>query len=160
MAIPSFNGFQKRARDSEAKVNLGSIYTAEKGYFYEASNYNNDLKGIGFAQPDGTRYFSIGFGDACAGTCSDRTHTTQSVCENPANGGTWTPGTCKYDATTSGTKRAPGTACKVDNGANPKEFTVGAFGNGTGENLDDVGANYQMDQGKKLLSIETDADCS
>ena len=91
VAIPSFTGFQKRARASEAKTNLGSLYTAEKGYNYENNAYASTLADIGFGEPDGTRNYAIGFAgslttnywgtktgatQAAAGTRSDTVATT------------------------------------------------------------------------------------
>ena len=126
VAIPSFNGFQKRARDSEAKTNLGSLYTAEKGYFYEKDEYSNALSDIGFLTESGSdRYFTIGF----TGTISTN----------------WYANTVGTVATGLGFAANKAANCKVNNLATPKEFKAGAFGDSNS-----VGANYQMTQAKDL----------
>ena len=114
MAIPSFSGFQKRARESEAKTNLGSVYTAEKSHYYENSGYSDNLTTVGFGLPDGDRYFSIGFtgGTACTAngpTCTSYTHNSAvgTVAAIHAN--------CKVTAAAPGTPPTPAafSACAV-----------------------------------------------
>ncbi len=66
VAIPAFDGFRKKARSSEAKTNLGALYTAEKAYFYEGDKYSEVLATIGFEEPTGTRHYAVGFKATCA----------------------------------------------------------------------------------------------
>ena len=141
-------------------MNLGAIYTAEKGFFYEANAYNNDLVGIGFAEPDGNLYFSIGFATGSCGTCSDRAHKTQSDCTGATPPETWTPGKCKYDSSSATRRQAPGAACVVAGVGSAATFKAGAVGNGTASELDEVGANYQMNEEKNLKSLVLKSDCS
>ncbi len=51
IAIPSYNGFQERARSSEAKVQLSAIYTAEKAFQAEWSTFTSDLVAAGYDIP-------------------------------------------------------------------------------------------------------------
>ena len=42
IAIPNFLKFQAKAKQSEAKTNLGAIYVAQLSYFSNANTYAND----------------------------------------------------------------------------------------------------------------------
>jgi len=62
IAIPNFLRFQAKSRQSEAKTNLGGIFTAETAYYGE-HNYYGNFSEIAWA-PVGTtryRYVSGGF---------------------------------------------------------------------------------------------------
>ena len=61
IAIPNFNRFQAKAKQSEAKGNLTGIYTAEKSFYAEWSQYFGDFRDIGFA-PEGKLTYTVGFG--------------------------------------------------------------------------------------------------
>ena len=64
MAIPQFANFQKKARDSEARTSLGSLYTAQKAFFFEKAAYCSDIDPIGFSVEGANRYFGVGFKNA------------------------------------------------------------------------------------------------
>lgn len=63
VAIPSVNKYMAKARQSEAKTNLGSLYTAEKAFFAEYNVYDSRFSAIGFA-PEGKLRYNVGFGAA------------------------------------------------------------------------------------------------
>lgn len=63
VAIPNFQKFQAKARQSEAKTNLSAIYTAEKAFFAEWTQYFADFRDIGYT-PEGEFRYRIGFGAA------------------------------------------------------------------------------------------------
>jgi type IV pilus assembly protein PilA len=76
IAIPNFLAYQARSKQSEAKTNLGGIYTSEIGYFGEYNDFNSAFATIGY-QVAGTtaRYnYSLGgpawVGAAMGSTCS------------------------------------------------------------------------------------------
>jgi type IV pilus assembly protein PilA len=60
IAIPNFNRFQAKSKQSEAKGNLTGIYTAEKSFYAEWSQYFADFRDIGFA-PEGKLTYMVGF---------------------------------------------------------------------------------------------------
>jgi len=60
IAIPNFNRFQAKARQSEAKTNLAAIYAAEKAFYAEWTTYFGNFADIGF-QPSGRLTYSTGF---------------------------------------------------------------------------------------------------
>ncbi len=77
VAIPNYQRYQARARQSEAKVALASAYTAQQSFFAESGTYSACLSNIGFEQSTGARrYYTIGFTAARA---------TATVC-GPAGG--------------------------------------------------------------------------
>ncbi len=63
IAVPNFQRFQAKSRQSEAKANLGAMYSAEKAFFAEWNNYFADFRDIGFA-PEGQLHYHIGFANA------------------------------------------------------------------------------------------------
>jgi type IV pilus assembly protein PilA len=69
VAIPNYQKYQSRARQSEAKIALAAAFTAEKAFATENNSYSSCLANIGY-QPDGTaatkRYYAIGWTDANA----------------------------------------------------------------------------------------------
>lgn len=78
VAVPNLLKFQAKAKQTNAKTELASIYGLEKAYFTEYSTYSPDLPQLGFA-PDGVpvaadgcpestpsanwpqRYYNVGF---------------------------------------------------------------------------------------------------
>jgi len=63
IAIPNFMQYQAKSKQSEAKTNLGGIYTSEVAYFGENNAYSNSFNAIGFqvASTGTQRYtFTIG----------------------------------------------------------------------------------------------------
>lgn len=64
VAIPSFKKYQAKAKTSEAKLHLASIYSAEVSFFSDSDAYAPCLKSMGY-DPSGTsrqRYYTTGFG--------------------------------------------------------------------------------------------------
>lgn len=63
VAIPSVNKYMAKARQGEAKTNLGSLYTAQKSFFSEYNVYDSRFGVVGFGVEGKLRY-NIGFGAA------------------------------------------------------------------------------------------------
>ena len=55
IAIPNFIKFQSRSKQSEGRVTVRSIYTAQKSVFSEQSKYSTDIKELALGS-DGNRY--------------------------------------------------------------------------------------------------------
>ncbi|MEO7161483.1 MAG: prepilin-type N-terminal cleavage/methylation domain-containing protein [Bdellovibrionia bacterium] len=68
VAIPSYQNAQSRSRQTEAKMNLGSLYSAEMAVSLEQSSFSACLYDIGFDPI--TSYYTIGFGRVDS-TCPD-----------------------------------------------------------------------------------------
>lgn len=60
IAVPQYSKFQSKARQTEAKVALGAIATAEKSYYIESSSFTSCANAIGYA-PEPTRFYGAGF---------------------------------------------------------------------------------------------------
>src|SRR5262249_25878109 len=56
IAIPNFIKFQARSKQSEAKANLKSLFTAEKSYKQEKDVYTICISKMGFSPERGNRY--------------------------------------------------------------------------------------------------------
>ncbi|MFV3410204.1 type IV pilin protein [Bdellovibrio bacteriovorus] len=68
IAIPSINKYMAKARQSEAKTNLSSLYTAEKAFLVEFNTYTGGFQVVGY-NPEGQLRYRVGFtgeGVACA----------------------------------------------------------------------------------------------
>jgi type IV pilus assembly protein PilA len=66
VAIPNYQKYQAKARQSEAKIALASIFTAEKSFSSENGSYTACLTEAGFVPEGATRYYTIGFTNAVA----------------------------------------------------------------------------------------------
>jgi len=70
IAIPNFAKFQARSKQSEARVNLKAMFTAQKGFVAERDRFSTLVSEIGFAPERNNRYaYFTGQG----GTQEDRT---------------------------------------------------------------------------------------
>jgi len=77
VAVPNFFKFLAKAKRSEAYMNLGSIYTAQKAYWAEYGRYSDQLSGQGGIgwEPEGYLgggkkekfYYTYGFGNGAEG---------------------------------------------------------------------------------------------
>ncbi len=61
VAIPNFKGYQARAKQSEAKVLLSSIYNAETATMSDYDQYATCIEMLGFENAAG-KYYGAGFG--------------------------------------------------------------------------------------------------
>ncbi|RYZ83235.1 MAG: prepilin-type N-terminal cleavage/methylation domain-containing protein, partial [Proteobacteria bacterium] len=60
IAVPNFKKFQVKARQSEAKSQLTSLYTAEKAFEGEWTMFTGDFRNIGYS-PEGKMRYNVGF---------------------------------------------------------------------------------------------------
>lgn len=67
IAIPNFLSYQAKAKQSEAKSNLGAIFTSEVAYFGENNAYNNDFATIGFTIAGNTARYQYSLGGTTIG---------------------------------------------------------------------------------------------
>jgi len=77
VAVPNFFKFLAKAKRSEAYMNLGAIYTAQKAYWAEHGTYSNVLNGTGGIgwKPEGYSgggkkekfYYTYGFANGAEG---------------------------------------------------------------------------------------------
>lgn len=60
IAVPNFQKFQAKAKQTEAKNALGGMFTAEKTFFAEWSQYVADFRALGYC-PEGKLQYRQGF---------------------------------------------------------------------------------------------------
>ncbi|WP_447974346.1 type IV pilin protein [Nitrospira sp. Kam-Ns4a] len=99
IAIPNFLSYQAKAKQSEAKTNLGAVYTSEVSYFGENNAYSNDFGQIGFTIAGSTARYQYSLGGTAIG------------------------------ATTNGCTLPSGIGVQAASGTTPPGFTAGAAGN-------------------------------
>src|SRR5690349_6609316 len=62
IAIPNYQAYQARARQSEAKIQAAAIYAAEQSFSVENSSYTECLSAIGYrVEANQKRYYTTGF---------------------------------------------------------------------------------------------------
>lgn len=61
IAVPAVNKYIAKARQSEAKTNLSSLYTSEKAFYAEYTIYDSRFEAIGYS-PEGQLRYNVGFG--------------------------------------------------------------------------------------------------
>lgn len=66
VAIPKVNKFIAKSRQTEAQVNLASIYTFNKNFYTEFQGYTNSFVAMGYS-PEGNLRYNTGFNGAATG---------------------------------------------------------------------------------------------
>ena len=79
IGVPTFKRMVQKSKKSEAKVNLGGLYTAEQAFFSEYGAYGNRVDKIGFEVDGSNLMYVVGFPDADC-TSSDK---AQPILGNP-----------------------------------------------------------------------------
>lgn len=160
IAIPNYQNFQAKSRQTEARSNLSAFYTSQMAFISEWNIAFADFRDIGF-RPEGTLKYRIAIspggnnlpagytyvGGACgAAPCANVppvTVSTQAAC-----------GAAPFNCTESATVGAPvGIAATGNNGV-LRNFTAGAAGDidGVAADLD----NWTIDQDKTLTNAPSD----
>lgn len=151
IAVPNFNRFQAKAKQTEAKSMLSTIFQTEQAFRGEWNQFFSSLPDIG-AMPTGKTLYNVGF--AAAGVNSPLAPYNIGVGPNAA-------AVCFATATGAGTANSNcPTTYTVDRstpaspGGAALTVTVGAFTAGAAANLG-VTANdtWTIDQDKNLSNI-------
>ena len=79
IAIPNFLKYQCKAKQSEAKANLGSIRVAQEAYYAEYDKYIDGVTGYGFAVKGTQRYTYNVTGATTAGFTATATATPANM---------------------------------------------------------------------------------
>lgn len=69
IAVPRVNRFVAKSRQSEAQIQLSSIYTFNKNFYTEFQGYTTSLGGMGYA-PEGNLRYIAGFTQAATAPAS------------------------------------------------------------------------------------------
>src|SRR5712692_10848830 len=107
IAIPNFMTYQAKARQSEAKVNLGGIFTTATSYFAENNTFSTATGDTLGYRPAGTSRYGLYYGGTAAGN-------------------TITPSASQFTCGTMGTFTA---IVPAGSAAGVSGFTAGAQGN-------------------------------
>ena len=91
IGIPQYSKFQAKARQSEAKLALAALFTAEESFRQEWNQFSVDLKNVGFSvQGSRLRYFT-GFSGSSA--CTSYATNLGAPAETVNATNTWSNGT-------------------------------------------------------------------
>jgi type IV pilus assembly protein PilA len=77
IALPNYRGFLARSRQTEAKITLAAVYTAEATFFAENSSYTTCLADAPYDRPPGHYHYASGFmatGNTCGNLGADDCH--------------------------------------------------------------------------------------
>jgi type IV pilus assembly protein PilA len=152
VAIPGYGKFQARARQSEAKIALAGMYTAEKSYAADAGTFNACLVRIGYEVPNATnvarRYYNAGF-DAPGANCgADGTVACNAI---PSYSCTAGANNTYFAATAMATGSSPATLTNTS--INTGSFNIMAIGKVSA----DAAANFDtwtIDETKSLNNTQ------
>lgn len=152
IAVPNYQGFQRKARQAEAKTMLGAVYTGEKAYFAEYQGYTNHMPKIGVA-PDGTMNYLFGFnGDGAAEAKTGNEPITNNAASAVAISTSLCVAALAPDCTPGA--NLPAALTNVATyviAAGPDSFLVGAEGLLGGASSD----IWEMNQGKALSNVQS-----
>jgi len=170
IAKTSYRKFAARARQAEAKVALGAIYSMEQAFFVEQNSYTFCLKQIGYEPSRGKRYYSTGYAGSPQNLCGpDGSEYCAAYSFSPA---VLCEVSCSYfdshpetgdDSTTTATAKISASAVLINSCSNqvgaPQDwvatrnlFTAGAAGNISDSNTYDL---WQIDQSRRLINIRS-----
>lgn len=83
IAVPNYQRFQAKARQSEARSLLSGLYTAQKAFHSEWMDYHSDFQVVGYA-PEGRLRYLVGFGGGTAALPAGYTGPTDAGWDNSA----------------------------------------------------------------------------
>jgi type IV pilus assembly protein PilA len=140
VAVPQYQKYQARARQSEAKIALTATYTAEKAFAADSSSYSVCLTNIGYTPETGSRrFYAVGFAAVGAGNCGPNANTACTFYGWDAAGAGVAANACAFGANVgywnatakAGTAAAAAVLAQIPAAAVPAQqtFTVGAAGN-------------------------------
>ncbi len=165
VAIPNYQKYQSRSRQSEAKIMLAAAYDAEQAFFAANGTYTFCLAEIGFEVETGARrYYTIGFQQGLTTTGSCGPSQSQSHCGGytftsdgsitDSCGTTATVNHAYYDSTAAlGGPLTTGSVL-TQSVIGQTGFTIEAYGNISGEPSLGTGTSdrWVIDQEKNLFN--------
>lgn len=151
VAVPQFQKFQRKAKQTEAKAGLAGIYTAQKAFYAEHGTYYANIWAIGY-ELDGDLQYYIGMSNTTVPTAPN-TSFTGALVANAHTNSEWICGTtfaaglsknCKYTA--------PAVAFTSTWIAAQSTFTVGARGWLQGTKAASQEDRWEMNQRKEITN--------
>lgn len=169
IAVPNFQKFQARAKQSNAKTELTGIYTAQKAFFVEYNTYHGHLPAVGFVPEGvevGTNYDTLNTVARIYGSASHSGATPES--SPNALGGTLpplpggftgydgyhsNPIQCTFASTTTGVPSTTGGAAPNVTNTAFQAIAIGCPGGNTNAAAEvDV---WTINEGRSLLNIQS-----
>ena len=167
VAIPNYSRYQARARQSEAKIALASVYTAETTAMAEGLSASACLASIGVGVTGNTatagkRFYAFGFGSSVSTLCGVSSNSDCFYSSYNNQGPVGTQCTAGDGVTYfSGTVSPPGGTAQSTNGSITSTFSdisannafhISAVGSVTNGTVLDV---WRIDEARNLLNIQT-----
>ncbi|MGZ3726031.1 MAG: type IV pilin protein [Pseudobdellovibrio sp.] len=90
IGIPQYSKFQAKARQSEAKLSLAALFTAEESFRQEWNQFSVTLNNIGFSVQGSRLRYLTGF--ASGAGCTNYSTTNGAPTEVTTNASTWSDG--------------------------------------------------------------------
>ncbi|MBL7715007.1 MAG: prepilin-type N-terminal cleavage/methylation domain-containing protein [Bdellovibrionales bacterium] len=156
IAIPNYQKYQARTRQTEAKMALAAIYTAEKSSATESSTYSACLSKIGYGVSGGNRYYVTGFEPTDAANTSCGPGGVDSCLQLFKVGGIdpCVATDAAFDATAKVSAQIPTPAKASDltgfTYITKAQFLAAAVGNVSSEQATDA---WTVDQEKKIVNV-------
>jgi type IV pilus assembly protein PilA len=127
IAVPNYQKFQGRARQSEAKTELAGIYTTEQAFAVEQGTFTTCLSDIGYTVDAAAKvYYTHGFQVIGAVGSREASITPALACSNAAE--TEHVNYFKATASAGGAKTAFADLVAAETVTSPNTFTAGAHG--------------------------------
>jgi type IV pilus assembly protein PilA len=154
IAVPNFQKFQAKARQSEAKGTLSAIYTSEKAFYGEWGQFYEDYRALGYC-PEGKLRYRSGFKAAGSvnspnnwpsgqmGVSSNAAATEYNTSQSINN--------CNFTENLQQTIPSPTLSSSAQVGSY-SNFTAEARGDITGNSVEDV---WQVDNTKTFSVIQS-----
>jgi type IV pilus assembly protein PilA len=149
IAIPNFLKFQAKSRTTEARTNLGAIFTGETSFYGESNQYGN-FTNIGWGPTGTPRYlYMIG----AVGTAPNGTTLVGKNISADGGAPTWSG---NFNVATDNTG-APAVPVPPDNVVmpDPSTFVAGAAGNIDNDNTDILDA-WTINKDRVLINTDSD----
>jgi type IV pilus assembly protein PilA len=154
IGIPQYSKFQAKARQSEAKLSLAALFTAEQSFSQEWNLYTVDLGNAGFSVQGARLRYKTGFASTVA--CTAYTTTNGAPAELTTTSDTWSDGVNvnSSGATWAMSITAPTAAATSCSGT---AFSATAYGNPGAAATDPLallGDTWKINQGKALSNTQ------
>lgn len=155
IGIPEYSKFQAKARQSEAKLALAALFTAEESFRQHWNNFTTDLTNAGFAVQGSRLRYVTGFQ---ASSCAGYITSGGAPVENVTSAYTWSDGSA---VNTSNATWALGTQTKPTTPGltmcSGTSFTATAYGTPTTSGIDPgptAGDTWLIDQNKLMQNSQ------
>lgn len=156
IGIPEYSKFQAKARQSEAKLSLAALFTAEESFRQHWNSFTVDLANAGFSVQGSRLRYVTGFQatSACAGYVTTGGAPPEAV----TSANTWSDGA---SVNTAGATWALGTQTKPTavglTSCSGTSFTATAYGTPATSGIDPgptTGDTWLIDQGKLIQNSQ------